>query len=121
SVREWSRRITEVTLLLEQLPPEQRAGTLLRLKDQARRLTLRRERRALRPRGSQSLGGQLLLAPIEGEPVRPPPARRTGSWPRIFIQLPFVSDVGQPLKEQLRAELGSGYQVTVQPASAPQA
>ena len=120
SVREWSRRITEVTLLLEQLPPEQRAGTLQRLKEQARRLALRHERRALRPRPGQSPGGLFLLPPIEAMPAQPRPSPRRGSWPRIFIQLPFLSDVEMPLKQQLREELGSGYQVTVQPASAPQ-
>src|SRR6185437_1951595 len=118
SVREWSRRITEATLLLEQLPPEQRAGTLQRLKEQATRLTLRRERRALRPRAGHSPGGLLLLPPIEAGPVQPR-SPRPGSWPRIFIQLPFVADMEEPLKQQLREELGSGYQVTVQPASAP--
>ena len=35
SVREWSRRITELTLLLEQLPPQERAPTVARLKEQA--------------------------------------------------------------------------------------
>ncbi|HEV2284423.1 MAG TPA: hypothetical protein VGR80_00140, partial [Steroidobacteraceae bacterium] len=33
SVREWSRRITEVTQLLEQLPLEQRGPTVARLKE----------------------------------------------------------------------------------------
>lgn len=125
SVREWSRRITEVTLLLEQLPPEQRAATVMRLKEQARRLALRRERRGLRPRKSQLAGGPLLLPPIEdpppARPARPPPPPRHGSWPRIFIQLPFVSDVEEPLKQQLRQELGAGYPVTVSSASAPEA
>jgi signal transduction histidine kinase len=40
-------------------------------------------------------------------------------WPRIFIQLPFTSDVEQVLAQQLRADLGSGYDVAVRPASAP--
>ena len=31
SVREWSRRITQITLVLEQLPPGQRAPTIARL------------------------------------------------------------------------------------------
>jgi signal transduction histidine kinase len=121
SVREWSRRITEVTLLLEQEPPEQRAGTLQRLKEQAMRLSLRRERRTLRPREAQSPGGPLLLPPLDAVPAQPPPPQRAGSWPHIFIQLPFASDVEEPLKQQLRQELGSGYQVTVQPASASEA
>lgn len=121
SVREWSRRITEVTVLLEQLPPEQRAATVMRLKEQARRLALHRERRGLRPHEGQLAGGPLLLPPIEDPPpARPPPPTRPGSWPRIFIQLPFVSDVEGPLKQQLRQELGAGYPVTVSSASAPE-
>jgi len=121
SVREWSRRITEVTVLLEQLPPEQRGATLARLKEQARRLAFRRERRAWRPREGQVTGGPLLLPPIEDPPRRPPPSPRSGSWPRIFIQLPFASDVEGPLKQQLRQELGAGYPVAVSLASAPEA
>lgn len=118
SVREWSRRITEVTLLLEQLPPDQRAATVMRLKEQARRLAFRRERRELRSHEGRLAGGPLFLPPIEEPPLRPRPSPRPGSWPRIFIQLPFASDVAGPLKQQLRQELGAGYPVMVSPASA---
>ena len=116
SVREWSRRITEITLLLEQLPPEQRADTVAMLKDQAARLARRRGRRELRAGDRRWPGGAVVLPPIEIAPLRPPPPLR--SWPRIFIQLPFISDIEAPMKQQLRAELGIGYHVTVQPASA---
>jgi signal transduction histidine kinase len=118
SVREWSRRITEITLLLEQLPPGQRADTVAMLKDQAARLARRRDRLELRAGDRRWPGGPVVLPPIEIAPLRPPPKPPPRSWPRIFIQLPFVSDIEAPMKEQLRAELGSGYQVTVQPASA---
>jgi signal transduction histidine kinase len=118
SVREWSRRITQVTLLLEQLPAGQRADTVALLKEQAERLALRRSRhegRDLRLHRPWPEG--VLLAPIEVAPPRPPPSAQSRSWPRIFIQLPFISDVATPLREQLLTELGSGYRVTVQPAS----
>jgi signal transduction histidine kinase len=118
SVREWSRRITEITLLLEQLPPEQRAETVAMLKDQAARLARRRDRLELRAGDRAWSQGPVLLPPIEIAPLRPPrvvPPR--SSWPRIFIQLPFVSDIEAPMKERLRTELGRGYRVTVQPAS----
>lgn len=124
SVREWSRRITQITVLLEQLPPDQRTDTLAMLRDQAARLAARRDRRELRelrelpPRDRARPAGSLLLPPIDVLPPRPPTSTQPRSWPRIFIQLPFAADVEAPLKEQLRAELGSDYQVTVQPASA---
>ena len=117
SVREWSRRITQITVLLEQLPPDQRADTLAMLRDQAARLAVRRDRRELPPRDRPQPEGSLLLPPIEFPPPRSPPSAQRRSWPRIFIQLPFASDVEAPLKEQLREELGSDHQVTVQPAS----
>jgi len=143
SVREWSRRITEITLLLEQLPTEQRATTVATLKAQAGRLSLRmgpRERGA-RDRGRQEGFGEgpLLVPPLEvgaprrdGPPPAPPPGRRlmvrgrhppeqSQFWPRIFIQMPFVSDVQGVLTQQLRAELGNAYRIEVHPAVAPAA
>ncbi|MGA7541405.1 MAG: ATP-binding protein [Steroidobacteraceae bacterium] len=142
SVREWSRRITQITLLLEQLPIEQRAPTIARLKEQAARLALPHERQGLRLRGHPWHGQLYLLPPIEadtaqtGMPAHPsaagpaPPAASprpraalapmsAHSWPHLFIQLPFASDLQQVLAQQLRADLGSGYEVTVRPATAP--
>ena len=140
SVREWSRRITEITLLLEQLPTEQRAATVTMLKEQAGRVALRLQRRdRARP---DRLGGDgpLLLPPLDVGPAQrdgPPPdlpprgrrrlarerrsSRQSQLWPQIFIQMPFVSDVEGVLTEQLRGELGNGYDVEVQPAVAPAA
>ena len=158
SVREWSRRITEITLLLQQLPTEQRAVTVAMLKEQAGRLALRqwsRERGPPRPWA----GGPLLLAPLAAGPppgsapaAGPPhvsgpdaigshhrpgypfprggrrllvrelhPRPQSRFWPHIFIQLPFTSDVGGILSQQLRAELGGGYGVEVHRATAPAA
>ncbi|HEY1892008.1 MAG TPA: ATP-binding protein [Steroidobacteraceae bacterium] len=138
SVREWSRRITEITVLLEQLPIEQRAATVTMLKEQAERVALRMERRdRARP---DRLGGEgpLLLPPLDMGPsqrARPPAGlpprgprlivrerrqpRQSQFWPQIFIQMPFVSDVQGVLTQQLRGELGTGYDVEVQPAVAP--
>jgi len=39
-------------------------------------------------------------------------------WPRIFIQLPFVSNVQEVLEQQLRGQLGRDHEVSVQPAAA---
>jgi signal transduction histidine kinase len=155
SVREWSRRITETTLLLGQLSPEQRATWVAMLKEQPGRdaLWLRQRDRESRDR---PWGGPLLLPPGPGgqqsagppggpppasgpPPAMPPPqpgyrlprpgrhliprARRQSAqsqfWPRIFIQLPFASDVQGVLTQQLRADLGRGYDVVVHPAVAP--
>jgi len=153
SVREWSRRIAEITLLLEQLPTEQRAATVATLREQPGRLARLRQRdRASRDR---PWGGPLLLPPgalLHAEPPRapphasgaadamplpplgdrlpPPPGRppmarerrqpaQSSFWPRIFIQLPFVSDVPGALTQQLREDLGKGYGVAVHPAVAP--
>ncbi|MGH8290869.1 MAG: sensor histidine kinase [Steroidobacteraceae bacterium] len=143
SVREWSRRITQITLLLEQLPIEQRAPTIARLKEQAARLVLHRERHGLRLREHPWHGQSYLLPPIDadtaqsGMPGHPgaapgssapspmPPAAlppmSVHSWPHLFIQLPFTSDLQQVLAGQLRVDLGSGYEVTVRPAAAPAA
>lgn len=136
SVREWSRRITELTLLLEQLPTDQRAATVAMLKEQAGRLALRRGPRLRGPRGRLWSNGPMLLPlpPLEKSRVpssaqhspgahrsvrewREPPHAQF--WPRIFIQLPLASDVEGILTQQLRAELGAGYDVEVHPAAAP--
>ncbi|HUA25916.1 MAG TPA: ATP-binding protein [Steroidobacteraceae bacterium] len=62
SVREWSRRITEITLLLGQLPTGQRAATVAMLREQPNRLALRlRARDHAPPNGPW--GGPLLLPP----------------------------------------------------------
>jgi signal transduction histidine kinase len=115
SVWVWSRRITEITLMLEQLPLEQRAPTVARLQEQAARIALHRERRGLRLRGAE---------PPPLHPPRHPPPRLPHSWPHFFVQLPFTSGtsgVREALGRQLRTDLGSGYDVTVQAASAPAA
>jgi signal transduction histidine kinase len=157
SVREWSRRITEITLLLGQLPTDQRAATVAMLKEQPGRIArLRQGDRASRDR---PWGGPVLLPPPglgtsqrTGPPGAPPdasgpaavmlppppgyrlppPGRRlivreprqplqSRFWPRIFIQLPFASDVQGVLTRQLREDLGHGYGVAVHPAAGPAA
>jgi signal transduction histidine kinase len=144
SVREWSRRITETTLLLEQLPPGQRGPTIAELKEQAQRLARHRALRDSRLRAHIWHGGAYLLAPLGRVPAPPPgrppdagrgpelaapgprpprapPAMRERAWPHLFIRLPFSSDVQGALMQQLREDLGSGYGIAVRPASAPDA
>jgi len=160
SVREWSHRITEITLLLEQLPTGQRAETIARLKERGGRLAPRHGLRMSGPRDATWSDGPLLMppshsspapgaAPRAGEsnadipaameeraysghhPMLPPHAHRLMRvlhrqreetfWPRIFIQLSFASNAQAVLAEQLRAQLGKDYEVSVQPAAAPAA
>jgi signal transduction histidine kinase len=154
SVREWSRRITEITALLGQLPTGQRAATIAMLKEPGRLAQLRQRDRAspdrpwggplppppdpgASPRAESPFGtparppglSAALPPPPLGYPL-PPHGRRlrerrqpaqSSFWPRIFIQLPFDSDMQGALTQQLRTDLGSGYGVTVQPAAAPAA
>jgi signal transduction histidine kinase len=152
SVREWSRRITEVTQLLEQLPLEQRGPTVARLKEQASEFGPHHGPRNFGLRARVWRGAPYLLppvganpAPTDGSPARgaapgselpsagpenPPPRRgarrrlrsvHVHSWPHVFIELPFTSDLEEVLAQQLQTDLGSGYAVTVQTASAPDA
>lgn len=119
SVWAWSRRVTEITVSLEQLPPGQRAVAVGRLKEEMARFVRRRERRnfALEDRFWRRRPDP--LPPLGAEP----PWRRH-SWPHVFIRLPFTSeqpDLQGALTRRLRADLGSGYAVTVRPASAPAA
>ena len=87
SVREWTRRIAETTLMLQPLGAAERAQAVSRA---GRRRRGRRARLHCRP----------------GPPARPP-ARAPQ---RGFVQLPLLSDFEQTLKEQLRAALGPGYE-----------
>jgi signal transduction histidine kinase len=144
SVWVWSRRITEITLLLEQLPPGQRAPTIAQLKEQADRLAAHGGPRGVRLRAHVWHPGARLLPPVgagsapggmagpdgAAAPALPPPRPngprrlRPHSWPHLFIQLPFVSSTAglqEELTRQLRADLGGSYGVAVRPAAAPAA
>src|SRR6185437_11217327 len=76
SVREWSRRITEVTLLLEQLPPGQRGPTVARLKEQSARLAHHRERREMKLHLHVWHGSPALFPPPPPPPPRQPRSPR---------------------------------------------
>lgn len=76
SVREWSHRITEITLLLEQLPTEQRAETVARLKERGGRFALRRGPRMREPHATWS-DGPLLVPPPDSSSA-PDAASRAG-------------------------------------------
>ena len=167
SVRDWSRRITDMTLLLEQLPREQRAATIVRLKQLP--IVLRQvsapgpvTMQGPAPGPMLSTSGPLFLQPPNtgvavGVGVDPPrgaagftvalpagpgvimrgygpgPAtqpmlinfmpdvRDELPWRSIFIRLPFALHIQGMLEQQLRADLGGNYAVSVKPAAAPAA
>jgi len=103
SVREWTRRIAETTLMLQPLPAAERAQAVSELSS---------------PR-----------APFDAEAAahgrRLPPfglgAARAAE--RGFVRLPLLADFEQTLKAQLHAALGPGFGVEVAPtpATAPPA
>src|SRR6267378_490798 len=88
SVREWSRRIAETTLMLQPLSPAERAAAVGRLSGAHERLYMPH-----------------LFAGGNGH--EPGPAGRG------FVRLPLLSDFEQTLKEQVRSALGPAYAIEV--------
>ena len=97
SAREWTRRITETTQMLQPMSREQRAQTVSELSA---------------PHGHQR------LAHLDPDGRPDPPRRRPLPLQHGFVRLPLLSDFEQTLKEQLRAALGPGYGVEI--ASTPE-
>jgi signal transduction histidine kinase len=87
SVREWTRRITETTLMLQPLSVAERAEAIGELSA---------------PRAGPP--PRRMLAGLAGNP-------RSGERP--FVPLPLLSDLEQTLKAQLHAALGPAYAIEV--------
>jgi signal transduction histidine kinase len=107
SVREWSRRITETTLMLQPLTAAERAqavGELSAARDPPAADLLLRHRH------------------FEPGPFGPGGARAARA-DRPFVRLPLLSDFEQALRTQLQASLGSafGIEIVPTPESAPAA
>ena len=111
SVREWSRRIAEITFTLQAMNPAERVATIGRLSLQ---------------RGSVGMPPQAWLhhdelhehgwSPGHGHPPDPAHApRHAWSSALIFIHMPLLSDFEPTLAQQLRTALGSPYQLSVSP------
>jgi len=90
SVREWVRRITETTLILQPLTPAQRAGAVDEL---------------AAPRAGQPPYAMNLMP--EGAGHGPASAER------VFVRLPLLPGFENTLREHLQAALGPGYTVAV--------
>jgi signal transduction histidine kinase len=91
SVREWTRRITETTLMLQPMNPAQRAAAI----------------------GAMGAPHEL--------PPPPPGGHRRGARPppRPFVRVPLPSDFERTLREQLRTALGAGFDVDVAATAQP--
>ena len=100
SVREWTRRITETTLMLAALGRAQRADAL-----------------------AQLAAPQPPYPPHSPHVAHLPPgvhAARPPAFGRGFVRLPPLSDFENALREQLRAALGPAYDIEVGPTPEPQ-
>jgi signal transduction histidine kinase len=95
SVRDWTRRIAETTLMLAPLGRPQRADALAQLQ-------------AVQPRPPR-------MAHVDPIAHGMPPH----ALPRGFVRLPLLSDFEAALRDQLRTALGPGYGVEVGPTPEP--
>jgi signal transduction histidine kinase len=104
-VRDWSRRIAEITFMLQPLDASGRAAATDQLIEQG----MHGGRRT--PAGPLSAGGML---PPGDLPMPPPPRPRL-----TFLRLPLGLDLEGPLQQTLETQLGAGYQVSVATAGNP--
>jgi signal transduction histidine kinase len=116
NVREWSRRIAEITFMLQPLSGSEREVAVNRLVEQPRRF-------------GRSLNGGMRLRlppPPDGDaPPGIPPGE--GDGPRgtrqffssqlIVVPLPLSPDFEPTLKQQLEAILGTAYKIGITPAT----
>lgn len=124
SVHEWSRRIGEVTTLLQPMDDVERSETVARLLEQPGHLVVLR--------ATHRLAGEPLIgspSPYTLDPedddrlptvslLRPPP-RPPRTSPLMFVPVPIGADFESTLKQQLRSTLGPAYQVDVRAAAKP--
>jgi signal transduction histidine kinase len=95
SVREWSRRIAETTVMLQPLSAAERATAVSQL---------------LAPQGLPPM-------PPHGPPG--PHGHPPGAPDRGFVRLPLLSDFERTLKEQVHSALGPNYSVEVSATPEP--
>jgi signal transduction histidine kinase len=145
NVREWTRRVAEITFMLQPMTESERDAAITRLMEQPRRYArtpggggARRRRAAAAlgqdpplsddhppvdvppPGGPPNEGGP----PPEGAPpppeldwMRSAPGRQSFSSQLVYVPLPLSSDFEPTLKQQLQATLGSAYQVSIAPTT----
>jgi signal transduction histidine kinase len=145
NVREWTRRVAEITFMLQPMSASERDAAITRLMEQPRRFArtpgsagARRRRAAVAlgqdaplsddhppvdvppPGGPPNEGGP----PPEGAPpppeldwMRSAPGRQSFSSQLVYVPLPLSSDFEPTLKQQLQATLGSAYLVSIAPTT----
>jgi signal transduction histidine kinase len=142
TVREWSRRIAEITFMLQPLSAGEREAAVSRLIEQPRRfarsLVGPGAHRSRQPESGSQDGRAAPPGPPPPPDVRdgdgrpalgPPPGvpLPKGMWSRhtqqfgsshyIFIRLPLAPDFESALKQQLQTTLGSAYRVSITPTA----
>ena len=142
NVREWTRRVAEITFMLQPLSASEREAAITRLMEQPRRFARTpggagaRRRRAAAGLGPDALSpgddrppvevpaggsppesgpGDGAPAPPELDWMRSAPGRQSFSSQLVFIPLPLSPDFEPTLKQQLQATLGAAYQVSIAP------
>jgi signal transduction histidine kinase len=121
SVREWARRISEDTLILQPLSAQERLEATSRMADQYSRLRRRvgeqRRAREMAGAGAGEPPSATRDDPPSGGPPRvalpPPPARQRPT----MLPIPLSIDIEHPLEQALLSVLGAGYRITVAAAS----
>jgi signal transduction histidine kinase len=99
SVREWTRRITDMTLMLQPLTASGRADAVAELT------------------AARGMAAPPHHSPLDGPPGHHPDPH---SIPRGFVRLPLLSDFEQALKTQLHAALGPSYGIEIGPTPEPE-
>ena len=116
NVREWSRRIAEITFMLQPLNASEREATVNRLIEQPRRFAWSLS--GLHRRRAQGLGVRPGEAPEMARDDDPRGTRQYFSSQLIVVPLPLSPDFEPTLKQQLQATLGTAYKVAINPAAA---
>jgi signal transduction histidine kinase len=137
NVREWSRRITEITFMLQPLTAAEREAAVTRLIEQPPRFARAvgaggaRRRRVPMPDLPPPPGAPTAddRPPQDGPPAGPPPegpppeagrlrpSRQLYSSQLVFLPLPLSPDFEPTLKQQLQNALGTAYHVAIVPTA----
>jgi signal transduction histidine kinase len=122
NIREWTRRIAEITFMLQPLNGDEREAAVNRFIGQPRRF-VRRPADGPPPRSTSSSFDETFVAP--GDPPGELAAdagwlretRQVSSSQVVVIPLPLSPDFEPTLKQQLQSALGTAYRVSITPTA----